>query len=158
MPESESGISTTQARAALIVLLLVDAGSFISLDSDAGGLTLSLAGSWSAWTLLAIDALLASGLVRARHWALELGRYRCMLGVCLLVFLWLSYFLVLDSTRGVSLNEVVLAGMTRDGLLAALLIVALFLIRRRKQPQIPQPEPAAGDDRGEGDAGGEPSA
>ncbi len=137
MQDAKQGLSVSKSRTALILLLVVDAFSFVSLGQGSTGLDFGLVANTASWIGLGVDLALAIGLIKAADWALELGRYRCVLGLCYLVFIWISYFVVLRTSVGLVDQKIMVAGMVRDGWLAVLLFVALFILRERKQAVIP---------------------
>jgi len=143
MAKIEKPISKGRARLALGMLLLIDLLTFIALDTQDGRLTFSLAASSMAIALLCIDVLLSIGLIPARRWALELARYRCILGVCYLAFLWISFFLLLDHAESIRFSEVATAAATRDAAIGFMLTVTLFIIREQKVPVVPTDAEAA---------------
>ncbi len=142
MTEAPNTTSQGRSRLALFLLLLIDGLTFIGLEDVGGQVTIRLAASTFPIALLVIDGLLAFGLFTARRWALELARYRCILGVCYLAFLWISFFMLMDHAEAMTFSSIVTAGATRDGLIGFVLIAVLFLIREQKDPVIPK-DPAA---------------
>jgi len=137
-------ISVFRTRLALALLLVVDALTFVTVGGSAEGLRIGLAASVLALVQLGVDLVLGAGLFLAKRWATELARYRCILGVCFLVFLWLDFFLTQDLGAGLSLRQTVTAGIVRDAILGTVLPVVLFLLRREKRPSLPRPEPEDG--------------
>lgn len=161
MSEEPNTISKGRSRLALGLLLLIDGLTFIGLEDQGGRTSVHLAASTFPLVLLAIDGLLSFGLFTARRWALELARYRCILGVCYLAFLWISFFMVLDHAEAMAFSSIMTVGAVRDSLIGFLLIAVLFLIREQKQPVIPKGEVDPGtdpaeDDPAEDDAPGQP--
>ena len=153
MAKVEKPISKKRARLALGLLLLIDGLTFVSLGTQDGRLTFGLIAGAMPIALLGIDVLLSIGLIPARRWALELARYRCILGVCYLAFLWISAFLLLDQAESLRFSPAMTAAATRDALIGFFLTVTLFIIREQKMPVVPKAEdndpPAATEARAE---------
>lgn len=149
---AEQGIDPKRSRLALIVFLVIDGLTFVSIDQDQNGLIFGLVTSKIAFIQLGIDAILAYGLIKASHWALELARYRCILGICYLCFLWLS--LMMTHTAGTFLlsSPTVQAAIYRDSVISFLLLGALFLIREQKTVKIPVVNPDEADKASEDQA------
>ncbi len=141
MSAAEQKISVFRTRLALALLLLVDGLTFVTVGGSPTGIQLGLAASVLAVVQLGVDLLLGTGLLYKQRWARELARYRCIIGVCCLVFLWLDFFLTQDLGVDPSLRRTVTAGIVRDALLGVVLTVVLFLLRQEKRPSIPKPEP-----------------
>ncbi len=146
--QNRAQIPLRDSRLVLGLLLLIDALGFVSLGYEAEGLVVGLSASTLAIGQLIIDASLAWGLLHARAWALELARYRCVLGVGLLFFLWMSFLLMQDLGAGLRAHPEFLAAGVRDGLIGLLLIGNAFLLRKRKHPIGPglgagEPDPEA---------------
>lgn len=158
MAETGQEISTGRSRLALGLLLLIDGLTFVSLGKQDGQLTFGLSASGLPISLLVIDVLLSYGLFRASRWALELARYRCILGVCYLAFLWVSFFLVLDHQEAIVFAQVANAAATRDVLIGFTLTVILFLIREQKQPVVPKAPQTPASEQAPPEPPQEPSA
>jgi hypothetical protein len=139
---AEERIDPKRSRLALIVLVVIDAMSFLAIDRDQSGLIFGLVGSKIAFIQLGIDAVLAYGMIKASRWAVELARYRCILGVCYLCFLWLSLMMTHDAGTFLLSLPTVQAAVYRDSLIGFLLLGALFLIREQKAVKIPMLDPA----------------
>lgn len=151
MPRAELPTPVRDSRIVLGLLAFIDAMTFISVGYPDGGLRLGLSASSLAIGQLIVDGLYGWGLIHSRRWAVELARYRCVVGVGLLVFLWMSLLLMQDlTTAAVALPEMI-AAATRDGSIGLMLVVALYFLRIRKQPFLPSlpstssPTPGAED-------------
>jgi len=138
-------ISAGRSRLALGLLLLIDALTFVSLGEQAGRLEIGLTAGVFPIAMLCIDVLLAPGLFTARRWAQELARYRCIIGVCYLAFLWISFFMLLDNQETLSIPRLIGAAAVRDGVIGFTLTVILFVIREQKKPVVPKTAPTAED-------------
>lgn len=137
MRESRQGISLSRSIVTLALLLVVDVLGFLSIGHGPSGLEFGLLSNTASWVGLGVDLALAVGLVRAADWALELARYRCVIGLSYLAFIWSSYFIVMRTSVGAVGQKTLFAGLIRDGWLGALLLIALFVIREKKKPLIP---------------------
>ena len=136
--QSESQVSKSRSRLAIVLLFLIDGLSQIGVGDQDGHLSWSLEPAFFSLVLLGIDALLSIGLFRARRWALELARYRCILGVCLLVFLWASMFVLLTHEEALVFDSLFKIAIARDIFIGMQLIFILVLIRETKQAVLPK--------------------
>lgn len=139
MQDTKQGISISRSILGLVLLLLVDAMSFVTVGQGSAGIEFGLVANTSSWVGLGVDLALAFGLVRAAEWALELARYRSVLGLCYLAFIWSSYFII--TTRDMLLiDKTVMAGLIRDGWMGIIFLIVLFVLREQKKPVIPVSE------------------
>jgi hypothetical protein len=137
----KTGPTPTRARLVLVLLILVDFLSFVTLGSDQGSLVFSLAPSSMAIVQVCLDAALAVGLLRLWPWALELVRYRCILGIGYLLFVWLLYAMTIDASQTLRLEGVLLVAAVRDAVLGFWLAGCLVLLRKRPAPHLPKADP-----------------
>ncbi len=137
MQDTKQGLSRSRSITALAMLLVVDSLSFVSVGQGTSGIEFGFVTSTESWIGLGVDLALAIGLLKASDWALELARYRCVIGLCYFAFIWSSYFIVMSTSVGVVGHTTVLYGVVRDGLLGFILLVALFVLREKKLPVVP---------------------
>ncbi|MBW2699998.1 MAG: hypothetical protein JRF33_04180 [Deltaproteobacteria bacterium] len=90
------------------------------------------------WVWIGVDAFLITGLVLKVNWAVELIRLRCFLHFGTLVYMWMSYFLLLRPVGAPLLDALATAGLVRDGI-TGLSLLAVFLLLKGFGEQPPSP-------------------
>ena len=119
-------------RLALLLLILADGLSLVGVGLTTDGIDFSL--RWSALATISIgaDALFALGLFFAKSWAIELTRYRCILAVGYICFLWIVYVTLTDVRPDADTQASIMAAVIRDCILGVILSAVLFVLRENK--------------------------
>jgi len=123
---------------AIVLLAWVDVLGIIGFSLASEVLGASFMPTTMSWVWISVDAFLIVGLILKINWAVEIARLRCFLHFGALVYMWMSYFLLLRPVGAPLLDGLATAGLIRDGI-TGISLLAVFLLLKGFGEQPPPP-------------------
>ena len=138
MASQQSPKSRARWLGVIVLLAWVDVLGVIGFSVIDKVLGVAVMPTTMSWVWIGVDVFLLAGLIFKGAWAVELIRLRCFLHLGVLVYMWMSYFLLLRPVGAPLLDGLSTAGLIRDGILGFSLL-AVFLLLKGQGEQQPTP-------------------
>jgi len=123
---------------AFALLAWVDVLGIIGFRVEDSVLTMAIMFTTISWIWIGVDLLLLAGLVFRISGSVELIRLRCFLHFGFLVYMWISYLMLLRPVGAPLFDGLAVAGMIRDGLAGFCLLGVFFLLKPKPPTLVPQ--------------------